>query len=217
MERLDKTHKVGIFLGALLVATLILKWKLVYFIRPHDYTTTSLIGSSLVGIFIIGSSGRGNRSFYQKNMGMLCILFCSDWCNIYWNISHSIAFKVDPRGIRPDLSGHYVKFNFYHCNRDNPYKLAQDKGANGAFREQVNEHLAQKASQFFVYSKLSPLGSINCSLKPSWAFCARLFWTFGQVDKEKSKIGHNKTMAKKIRELIQDLVEAGFCEIKRDR
>ena len=38
--------------------------------------------------------------------------------------------------------------------------------------------------------------------------------SFGQVDKEKSKIGHNKTMAKKIRELIQDLVEAGFYEIK---
>ena len=35
-----------------------------------------------------------------------------------------------------------------------------------------------------------------------------------QVDKEKSKIAHNKTMTKKIRELIQDLVEAGFYEIK---
>ncbi len=32
--------------------------------------------------------------------------------------------------------------------------------------------------------------------------------------KEKLKIAHNKTMAKKIRELIQDLVEAGFYEIK---
>ena len=37
---------------------------------------------------------------------------------------------------------------------------------------------------------------------------------FGQIDKEKSKLKHNKTMAKKIRELIQKLVEAGFYEIK---
>ena len=29
-----------------------------------------------------------------------------------------------------------------------------------------------------------------------------------------SKLGHKKTMAKKIRELIQDLVKAGFYEIK---
>jgi len=38
--------------------------------------------------------------------------------------------------------------------------------------------------------------------------------TFGYVDKKKSKLEHNKTMAKKIRELIQYLVEAGFYEIK---
>ncbi len=38
--------------------------------------------------------------------------------------------------------------------------------------------------------------------------------TFGQVDKERSKSGYIKTMAKKIRELIQDLVEADFYEMK---
>ena len=37
---------------------------------------------------------------------------------------------------------------------------------------------------------------------------------FGKVDKEKTELGHNKTMSKKIRELIQYLVEAGFYEIK---
>lgn len=34
------------------------------------------------------------------------------------------------------------------------------------------------------------------------------------ADKEKSKLEQNKTMAKKIRELIQYLLEAGFYEIK---
>jgi predicted RNA binding protein YcfA (HicA-like mRNA interferase family) len=37
---------------------------------------------------------------------------------------------------------------------------------------------------------------------------------FGKVDKEKLELGHNKTMSKKIRELIQYLVESGFYEIK---
>jgi len=77
MERLDKTHKVEIFLGALLVATLILKWKLVYFIRPHDYTTTSLIGSSLVGIFIIGSVAGAIGLFTKRIWGCFASYFAA--------------------------------------------------------------------------------------------------------------------------------------------
>jgi predicted RNA binding protein YcfA (HicA-like mRNA interferase family) len=35
-----------------------------------------------------------------------------------------------------------------------------------------------------------------------------------KVRKKLKRFCYHKTMAKKIRELIQDLVEAGFCEIK---
>lgn len=69
MQRLEKLHIMGIVLGALLVATLILKWKLIYFIRPYDYTATSLIGSALVVIFIIGSLAGAIGLFISKIWG----------------------------------------------------------------------------------------------------------------------------------------------------
>jgi hypothetical protein len=77
MTKLDRTHKVGIILGALLFATLILNWRLIFYYRPYNFKASAIIGGTIEFIFIFGSLFGTIGLFFKKTWGCIASYFAA--------------------------------------------------------------------------------------------------------------------------------------------